>query len=75
MASPESIAAGGTGNSGSLAADTMFYVETGSIDLTSATAAGYARFDNGDKVVFSSGLTVYWRNPGTEPVTLVYFSL
>lgn len=75
MASPESIAAAATGNTGALAADNIFYVETGSIELSTDAGTSYVRFDSGDKVVFSSGLTVHWRNPGTETAILNYMPI
>lgn len=75
MASPESIAASGTGNTGALSADTVFYIEEGPLDLSTNVSAGYIPFGSGEKVIISSGLTVYWRNNKPTAARLVYWSI
>lgn len=51
-----------TGNTGALAADTIFHVSDGWVDLSTDGGATYIPFRTGEKVVFSSGLTVSYRN-------------
>lgn len=71
MASPETIAAGGTGNTGSLAGDTLFYIEE-RIDLSTDGGTTYMPFERGTYLTVKSGLTVHWRNPNAQAVTLRY---
>ena len=75
LASPETIAPGGTGNSGALASRTAFQVKSGSLEVTTDVAAGYIEFSGGDIIEIGSGLTVHWRNSRADPVTLVYFAI
>lgn len=75
MASPETIAAQGTGNTGALGADTLFYVVTGKVNLSTDAGTTYIPFDQGEGLRVASGLTVHWQNPGTEPAVLNYMSV
>lgn len=75
MASPETIAANGAGNTGALSADTVFQPKNGNIYLSTDAGTTYILFTEGEKVVFSSGLTVHWLNPGPGAVILNYMSL
>lgn len=57
-----SLAGGGSGNTGALAADNVFYVDTGKVQLSSDAGTTKVPFDAGEKVVFSAGLTVHYYN-------------
>ncbi len=75
MASPETIIPQATGNTGALSADNMFYVQTGMLLLSTDGGTSQVLFTQGEKVVFSSGLTVTWENPGTETAILHYMPI
>jgi hypothetical protein len=57
-----SVASGGSGNTGSLAEDRIFYVAVGSISFSTDGGTTFVPFGIGEKVVFSSGLTVHYEN-------------
>lgn len=57
-----SIAGGGTGSTGALAADTHFHIKDGSVELSSDAGATYVEYASGSNVIFASGLTVHFRN-------------
>jgi len=75
MASPETIAAAGTGNTGALSADTVFQPLGGNCYLSTDAGTTYLLIEESEKIVFSSGLTVHWLNPGPEEITLNYMSI
>jgi len=68
-----SIAGGGSGNTGALSADTVFYVETGRVSFSTDTGATKIPFSSGEKVIFSSGLTVHYFNE--QPITASFSSM
>ena len=77
MASPETIAAGATGNVGPLSVDTLFFLAEGR-DLLLSTDAGttYIPLNSGFRhLVVSSGLTVHWSNTSGAPVELRYMAI
>lgn len=51
-----------SGNTGALASDQVFYVASGKVLFSTDGGTTYIPFDAGDKVVFSSGLTVDYLN-------------
>lgn len=69
------LAGDGSGNSGTLGADTVVFIHTGKIHLS--TDAGVTRipFDAGEKVVFTAGKTVHWYNQQPTAAELRYMSL
>jgi len=69
------IAAGANGNSGALAADNLFFVQTGKVWMSSDGGTTKIPFDAGDKVVFSAGLTVTYYNDGLAPAEVRYMAL
>ena len=69
------LAANGTGNSGTLAADTIFYVEEGEDELSTDAGTTYIPWQQGQGDKFSSGLTVHWRNRRPTAAVLKYMSI
>lgn len=59
-----------SGNTGALAADTLIYIATGKVMLSTDAGTTRVPFDAGDKVVFSSGLTVHYFNDTARPAEL-----
>lgn len=51
-----------SGNTGALPSDQVFYVATGKVLFSTDAGTTYVPFDAGDKVIFSSGLTVHYVN-------------
>lgn len=51
-----------SGNTGALPSDQVFYVASGKVLFSTDGGTTYIPFDSGDKVVFSSGLTVHYLN-------------
>lgn len=56
------IAGGASGNTGALAADTLIHVADGKVSLSTDAGTTKVPFSAGEKVVFSSGLTVHYFN-------------
>ena len=52
----------GSGTTGALASDQVSYVASGKVLFSTDGGVTYIPFDAGDKVVFSSGLTVDYLN-------------
>jgi|JI10StandDraft_1071094.scaffolds.fasta_scaffold15996_2 uncharacterized cupin superfamily protein len=69
------LAGGGSGNSGALAADNVFFVQSGKIHLSSDAGTTKVPFDAGEKVIFKSGLTVHWFNDQPTAAELRYMAL
>lgn len=56
------ISGGATGNTGALSSDTLFAIEEGRVMLSSDAGTSKVGFSAGEKVIFSSGLTVHYYN-------------
>lgn len=69
------LAGGDTGNSGALAADTIFYVEEGEVELSTDAGTTYIPWQQGQGDKFASGLTVHWRNKRATAAILKYMSI
>lgn len=69
------VAAGATGSDIVLAANTVFAVESGTIDLSTDAGTTYVAFNSNEKVVISSGLTVRPRNSRSDPAVFSHMSL
>lgn len=65
----------GTGNSGALAADTVFFVHSGKVHFSTDGGTTRIPFDAGEKFVASSGLTVTWFNQQPSAAEIRYMSL
>lgn len=51
-----------TGNTGALASDSVFYIAKGKVLLSSDGGTTKIPWETGEKVAFSSGLTVHYEN-------------
>ena len=69
------VPGGGSNDTGELVADTYIEVKSGSLDFNTDDGGGYGTLDAGDRIIISSGETVYLRNSGTLPVTFVHFGI
>lgn len=56
------LAGGTSGNTGVLASETLFYIASGKISLSSDAGVTKIPFDQGDKVTRSAGLTIHYFN-------------
>lgn len=56
------LAASASGNSGVLSADTKFRVKEGSVTFSTDGGTSKDEFSAGERIIFSSGLTVTWEN-------------
>lgn len=73
MASPETIAAGGTGNTGALTGSYWFFLREGRmIELSTDGGTTYNVLQGDFRNVVIKDQTVHWRNPTDKPVVLNY---
>lgn len=70
-----SLLGNGSGNSGALGTDTVVFIQSGKVHLSTDAGATRIPFDAGEKVVFKSGLTVHWFNQQPTAAELRYMSL
>lgn len=76
MASPETIAAGGTGNTGVLSGAYWFQLKAGDrIELSTDGGTTYNELTSGFKHVVITDQTVHWRNPTDKPAVLNYMPI
>lgn len=64
-----------TGNTGALAADTLFYVSEGTVEFSTDAGTTYIPFGVGEKIIFSAALTVHWRGGGTGQFTFSHMAV
>ena len=64
------LAGGASGNTGALGAETLFYIVSGKIYLSSDAGTTKIPFDAGDKVTRSAGLTIHYFNDQATPAEL-----
>ena len=68
------LVAGGSGNSGALSGQTIFYIETGTVDISTDAGTTYIPFYQGDRFVVSDSLTVHWLNRYSQAASFSYMS-
>lgn len=69
------IAAGVVGSDIVLAANTIFAVESGIVDISTDAGTTYIAFSSNEKVVISSGLTVKPRNSRADPAVFSHMAI
>jgi len=69
------LAGGATGNSGTLSADTVFFVQSGKVHFSTDGGATKIPFDAGEKFVAKTGLTVTWYNDQPIAAEIRYMAL
>jgi hypothetical protein len=76
MASPETIAPAGTGNTGPLSGSYWFQLREGDrVELSTDGGTTYNTLDNNFRHVVISDQTVTWRNPTARTVVLNYMPI
>lgn len=65
------IAGGTSGDTGALGSNTIFFVQSGKVHLSSDGGTSKIPFDAGEKVVRSAGLTITYHNDQATPAILV----
>ena len=70
-----SLSGNGSGNSGALGTDTVVFIQSGKVYLSTDAGTTRIPFDTGEKVSFKSGLTVHWFNHQPTAAELRYMSL
>jgi len=64
-----------SGNTGVLAVDSVFYVADGFVDFSTDAGATYIPWGVGEKVVFSGGVTVHYRNRRVKDSTFMHMPI